>query len=92
MSTFDHKKNKNNLSNHPGSINNAKPKSQEEIAKEFLPTNGQENRMSNAFATLKSQQNSQEEIAKEFLPTNEQTSRMSNAFASLKSQHNSQQD
>ncbi|AZV43387.1 hypothetical protein BAOM_2778 [Peribacillus asahii] len=71
---------------------NVKPKSQEEIAKEFLPTNGQASRMSNAFASLKSQSKSQEEIAKEFLPTNGQASRMSNAFASLKSQSKSQEE
>ena len=71
---------------------NAKPKSQEEIAKEFLPTNGQASRMSNAFASLKSQPKSKEEIAKEFLPTNGQASRMSNAFASGKSQSKSQEE
>ena len=52
---------------------NAKPKSQEEIAKEFLPTNGQASRMSNAFASGKSQSKSQEEIAKEFAPSKGQT-------------------
>ncbi|WP_070099546.1 cohesin [Solibacillus silvestris] len=60
----------------------------EEIAKEFLPAD-QANRMSNAFASMKSQPKSQEEIAKEFLPANDQTNRMSNAFAPLKSQQKS---
>ena len=60
----------------------------EEIAKEFLPTD-QANRMSNAFASMKSQPKSQEEIAKEFLPANDQTNRMSNAFAPMKSQQKS---
>ena len=72
LSTFDQKKNK-------------KSGSQEEIAKEFLPTNDQANRMSNAFASLKSQPKSQEEIAKEFHSTNDQANRMSNAFVPLKS-------
>ena len=80
LSTFDHKKNKTSVQK-----NN-------EIAKEFLPTNGQASRMSNAFASLKSQPNSQQEIAKEFLSTSDQASRMSNAFTSLKSQKNNQQE
>jgi hypothetical protein len=54
--------------------------------------NGQASRMSNAFASLKSQPKSQEEIAKEFLPTNSQASRMSNAFASGKSLSKSQEE
>ena len=70
LSTFDQKKNK-------------KSGSPEEIAKEFLSTNDQANRMSNAFASLKSQQNSQEETAEEFYSENDQASRMSNAFTSL---------
>lgn len=77
LSIFDHNK------------NNAKSKSPEEIAKEFLPTNGQSSRMSNAFASLKSQSRSKEEIAEEIYPTNE-SSRMSNAFASGKSQSKNQ--
>ena len=81
LSTFDQKKNK--LSH---------PKNQEEITKEFLPTNDQASRMSNAFASLKSQPNSQQEFAKDFLPTSDQASRMSNAFTSLKSQQNNQQE
>ena len=49
---------------------NAKPKSQEEIAKEFLPTNGQASRMSNAFASLKSQPKSKKRLRKSsFLQT-----------------------
>ena len=72
LSTFDHKNNK--LS---------QPNQQEEIAEESLPTNGQTNRMSNAFASLKPQPNSQEETAKEFYSENDKASRMSNAFASL---------
>ena len=46
----------------PNLSTNAKPKSQEEIAKEFFPTKGQASRMSNAFASLKSQPKGQEEI------------------------------
>ena len=72
LSTFDQKKNK--LSH---------PKNQEELAKESLPSNGQTNRISNAFASLKPQPNSQEETAKEFYSENDEASRMSNAFASL---------
>ncbi len=49
-------------------------------------------RMSNAFASLKSQPKGQEEISKEFLPTNSQASRMSNAFVSLKSQPKNKQE
>ena len=64
----------------------------EEIAKDFFPANDQTNRMSNAFASMKSQPKSQEEIAKEFLPTNDQTNRMSNAFASMKSQPKNQEE
>lgn len=77
LSIFDHKR------------NNAKSKNQEEIAKEFHPTNSQASRMSNAFTSLKSQSRSKEEIAKEIYPTN-QSSRMSNAFASGKSQSKNQ--
>lgn len=56
----------------------SQPKSQEEIAKEFLLTNDQSNRMSNAFTTLKSQPESQQEIANEFAPSKGQTIKQDN--------------
>lgn len=81
LNIFDHKKNKKSGQTDKGQsklgasrMSNAfaalksQPKSQEEIAKEFFPTNDQSNRMSNAFTSLKSQAKSQEEIAKEFAP------------------------
>jgi len=80
--------NKNNKENKQASNDQSKLDNLYEIAKEFLPTD-QANRMSNAFASMKSQPKSQEEIAKEFLPANDQTNRMSNAFAPMKSQQKS---
>lgn len=65
--------NKNNKENKQASNDQSKLDNLYEIAKEFLPANDQTNRMSNAFAPMKSQQKSLEEIAKEFLPTKDKT-------------------
>ena len=82
LSIFDHKKNKKSGQTNKGQasrMSNAfvslksQPKSQEEIAEEFLSTNGQASRMSNAFASRKSQPKNKEEIAKEFAPSKGQT-------------------
>lgn len=61
----------------------------EEIAKDFFPANDQANRMSNAFASMKSQPKSQEEIAKEFLPTKDQPFKHDNGANSDKQNPNS---